>query len=380
MISNKEYQVFIKPVGANCNLRCSYCYYLDKKELYNSKLPIMSDEVLEKCIRNHFEAASSGVVSFSWHGGEPMLAGIDFYRKAVRIQKRLSNGTVTVLNGIQTNGTLLTEDWCRFLAEEKFYVGISIDGPEHLHNANRKNASGMPSFEAVMRGYKMLKENGITGEILCVVNSLNVNYPLEVYNFFRSLGATVLTLLPLVEKDSEKSGAVTSRSVPAEKWGVFLSAIFDEWTTNDIGSIKVQIFEEALRTAFNQDHTLCIFRRECGAVPVIEHTGDFYACDHYVNPEHNRGNILASSLEDLLESESQIAFGNQKSESLPLYCRSCEVLSMCNGECPRNRFINTPGGEPGLNYLCEGYRYFFNHCRPFIDAVRNVWIANNSRQ
>ncbi|HLN20073.1 MAG TPA: anaerobic sulfatase maturase [Bacteroidales bacterium] len=375
--SNNEFQVFIKPVGAICNLSCSYCYYLGKKELYEAKKTLMSDEVLEKCIRDHFEATSSPLVTFSWHGGEPLLAGIDFYRKAGSIQRKLAPRNVTILNGIQTNGTLLTEEWCRFLAEEKFFVGISIDGPEHLHNVNRVNIDGLPSFGNVIGGFRLLKRYGINTEILCVVNSMNVDYPLEVYNFFKSLDASMITFLPLVERVSD-NGSVSSCSVPAKKFGVFLSEIFDEWIRNDIGKIKVQVFEEALRTAFNQDHTLCIFKKDCGAVPVLEHNGDFYACDHFVNAEHYRGNIMETPLADLLSSKSQAAFGCNKSLSLPGYCRNCEVLSMCNGECPRNRFIMSPGGEYGLNYLCEGYKYFFNHCYPFVEAVRKVWLSNNS--
>lgn len=371
----REFQIFVKPVGAVCNLRCSYCYYLCKKELYSEKeSPRMSDDLLAKYIIQQIEATTDEVVMFSWHGGEPLLAGLDFYKKAVAIRKKHNPADKKIINGIQTNGTLLDENWCRFLSEENFLVGISIDGPEEFHNRHRYDSNGKGSFRRVMHGYELLRRYGVTTEILCVLNSQNVAHPLAVYDFFKGIGAEYLTFLPLVERNPESVSGVSIDSVPAEQFGIFLSEIFDQWVQKDIGRIKIQIFEEASRRAFNQDHTLCIFKVNCGGVPVIEHNGDFYSCDHYVDSDHLIGNINHSSLEEFLDSERQQTFGKSKSETLPRYCRECNVLDMCNGECPKNRFINTPDGEPGLNYLCSGYKLFFEHCQPFISSLRTLWL------
>ncbi len=367
---SREFQVFVKPVGAECNLRCRYCYYLEKMSLYpQADNPHMNVKILEEYVIQHFNASSEKLVFFSWHGGEPLLAGLDFYRNVLKFQKKHCPGGTTFINGIQTNGTLLNQEWCRFLSGEQFIVGISIDGPEELHDAGRRTVNDRPSFNRVMNGYHLLKKYGIIPEILCVVNSENVEYPLEVYRFFRQLGAKYMTFLPLVERQPE---GVSLRSVNPGMFGKFLSSIFDEWVENDIGEIKIQIFEEAARTAFNQDHTLCIFRENCGGVPVLEHNGDFYSCDHYVDRSHLIGNITDKSLSSLLDDEKQVAFGQAKSK-LPQFCLHCEVRSMCNGECPKNRFISTPDGEPGLNYLCEGYRNFFNHSRSFVEAIAEMW-------
>jgi uncharacterized protein len=272
------------------------------------------------------------------------------------------------LNGIQTNGTLLTQEWCEFLAENNFVVGISIDGPEEFHNAMRYG-----SYEKTLTGYRLLREFGINPEILCVVNSCNVGYPLVIYDFFKMLGAQYITFLPLVEKDTTEAGFVTKTSVPSLEFGLFLSAIFDEWVQHYIGVVKIQIFEEALRTAFNQEHSLCIFRERCGGIPVIEQNGDFYPCDHYVNKGRSLGNINENPFNYFLQHPKQKEFGNLKWDFLPQYCIRCEVRNMCNGECPKNRFITSSDGEQGLNYLCEGYKYFFNHCKPFVSAVSKVW-------
>jgi uncharacterized protein len=374
---NREFQVFVKPSGAACNLRCSYCYYLEKEPLRRKAgMSVMSDEVLEEYIRQHFEASGGSEVFFSWHGGEPTIAGLAFYRRAVVIQKRLTPEGCRILNGMQTNATLIDEEWGRFLREEGFYVGVSLDGPERFHNIHRQRPDGSGTFTDVMRGLSILREHDVPHEILCVVNSDNVHAPLEVYRFLRSLGVSYITFLPLVERENSATERVTGRSVRPADFGRFLSDIFDEWVENDIGKIKVQVFEEALRTAFGQDHTLCIFKPVCGAIPVVEMNGDFYSCDHFVDEEHLIGNIMNSSLESLLDNPRQRAFGEVKKSALPRYCVDCEVLEMCNGECPRNRFLRTPDGEPGLNYLCEGYRQFFNHCRPFVSEVARLWSSN----
>jgi uncharacterized protein len=371
---NREFQVFVKPVGARCNLRCSYCYYLGHSQPEGAlRGQRMNDEVLEAYIRQHIDAAGGSEVFFSWHGGEPTLAGIDFYRCAVELEKRYAPAGCRIVNGMQTNATLIDERWGRFLKEEDFYVGVSLDGPERFHDSNRFRADGSGTFSEVMRGLEILRVQGVPHEILCVVNSENVHAPLDVYRFFRNLGAQYITFLPLVERVSPGTSTVTERSVGALDFGMFLAAVFDEWVTEDIGNIKIQIFEEALRTAFRQEHTLCIFKKVCGAVPVVEVNGDFYSCDHFVDEDHCLGNIMDQSLAVLLDDPRQSAFGEAKMTSLPGYCLDCGVLDMCNGECPKNRFIITPDGESGLNYLCEGYRYFFNHCRPFINEVARLW-------
>ena len=377
-----DFQVFVKPVGARCNLQCRYCYYLDKGSVCGEDCTIiMDDETLENYIKHHYSASTSDTVLFTWHGGEPLLAGIDFYKRALTLQKKhLPYGKKT-LNGIQTNGTLITKEWCAFFIENGFTVGISLDGPESLHNTMRRFEHGAGSFEKTIRSHSLLREYGINPEILCVVNAHNVYYPLEVYGFFKMLGAQYLSFLPLVEKEdpgklgkqgksgNNRVGRVSHASVPAFEFGLFLVAIFDEWIKQDIGIVKIQVFEEALRTAFHQEHSLCIFREKCGGVPVIERNGNFYQCDHYVEKGKMVGNINEISLMSLLHHPAQKAFGAAKMSTLPKYCIRCEVKAMCNGECPKNRFITSPDGEPGLNYLCEGYQTFFNHCKPFIQMV-----------
>ena len=374
-----DFQIFVKPVGAVCNLGCTYCYYLGKKDLYASSGSLrMSDDILERYIKQHIEASSDDTIFFSWHGGEPLLAGIDFYKKAVSIQKKNLPSGRKVLNGIQTNGTLLDEEWCHFLKSENFIIGISIDGPPDLHNKHRITPAGDHTSERVLRGYELLKKFKITSEILCVVNSANSLHPLEVYNFFRQLGTEYLSFLPLVERDPSGEAGVSDSSVRPEDFGRFLSVIFDEWAGHDIGKIKVQIFEEALRPAFNQDHTLCIFKTDCGGVPVLEHNGDFFSCDHFVDHVHMIGNILQKPVSEMLDDPQQKRFGKAKSQTLPRYCLQCDVLSMCNGECPKNRFITTPDGQSGLNYLCSGYKLFFNHCKPFISVLREIGLQQKT--
>ena len=369
-----DFQVFVKPIGASCNLACNYCYYLNKSDLHDeSVIGRMSDKLLEIYIIQHIQASSEQSIFFSWHGGEPTLAGLDYFRRITELQKKHLPENLFALNGIQTNGTLLDEEWCQFLKKENFIVGISIDGPERFHSANRFRRDGKSCFNEVIRGFRLLKAYEIPCEILCVVNAQNVGFPIEVYHFFKSLNAEFLTFIPLVERLSLKSKQVSERTVPAKAFGEFLCAIFDEWKTEDIGSVKIQIFEEALRTAFGLDHSICIFKPVCGRVPVIESSGDFYSCDHFVDQENFMGNIQEKSLSELLESPNQKAFGRAKLNSLPEYCLKCEVLTMCNGACPKDRFIETPDGESGLNYLCEGYKLFFNHCKPFVEEVAALW-------
>ena len=376
--ASSEFQVFVKPIGSICNLGCRYCYYLEKEHLYPEGESFrMPDEVLEEYIVQHIDASPETVIRFSWHGGEPTVLGLDYFRKVVELQRRYLPPGRRIVNGIQTNGTLLDEDWCRFLAKEDFAVGLSLDGPQEMHDRYRVTKDGKPTHELTMRGYRFLQEHGVYTDILCVVNAHNVRYPFQVYRFFKQIDAQYISFLPMVEPQLEAEGGVDPISVPAEAWGTFLCTVFDEWRDQDIGRVKVQIFEEATRTAFKQEHSLCIFRPTCGDIPVVEHNGDFYSCDHYVDDEHLLGNITETHLVDLLESPAQRAFGEAKLEALPRYCLECGVRSMCNGECPKNRFITTPDGEPGLNYLCAGYRRFFTHCQPFVSEVAALWRRQN---
>lgn len=374
-----DFQVFVKPVGASCNLACSYCYYLSKSGLFtDSWLHRMAGDLLEMYIVQHIEASTEPTIFFSWHGGEPTLAGLDYFRRITDIQKQHLPPGRMALNGIQTNGTLLSEEWCEFLKKENFIVGISIDGPEIFHSVNRFGHDGKSSFDRVLRGFELLQSYQIPCEILCVVHAQNVGFPLEVYRFFKSMKARFITFLPLVEKQTSGKKMVSERTVPAKAFGEFLCAIFDQWKTSDIGTVKIQIFEEALRTAFETEHSLCIFKPACGRVPVIERNGDFYSCDHFVDPAHQVGNIRYSTLSEMLESPAQKAFGLAKLNTLPEFCLNCDMLNFCNGACPKDRFIETPEGEPGLNYLCEGYKLFFNHCKPFVEEVAEVWKDDQS--
>ena len=368
--ASREFQVFAKPIGARCNLGCHYCYYLGKEALHpKGATALMADDLLEEYIVQHIEASAGPVVSFSWHGGEPLLAGIDYFRKVVSLQRKHQPSGQQIRNAIQTNGTLLDEDWCRFLSAESFGIGLSLDGPRELHDQYRVTKGQGPTHEQVMSGLRLLQEYRIPFDILCVVHAQNVNHPLEVYRFFKKINAPYIGFLPLVEREPESDGGVSHRSVPAEAFGTFLSTIFDEWLSEDIGRVKVQIFEEAAATALGQEHALCIFRQTCGEIPVVEQNGDFYSCDHFVDDAHRVGNITETHLVELLESPAQRAFGEAKRTRLPGCCLRCEVLAMCNGACPKDRFLLSPEGEEGLNYLCAGYKRFFLHCRPFLEGL-----------
>jgi len=372
-IASRPFQVLVKPIGSVCNLACSYCYYLKTADLYpNSESFRMPDDILEEYIHQHIKAYPDPVIRFSWHGGEPTILGLHYFRKIVEIQKRYKPPGKRIVNGIQTNGTLLTEELCRFLAEEGFSVGLSMDGIREMHDKYRITRGGGPTHEHVMQGYSLLRQHKIIPDILCVVNAHNVRHPIEVYRFFKEMGVQYIGFLPLVVRQPGSMKGVSRDSVPAEAFGEFLCAIFDEWRNLDIGRIKVQVFEEAAKTALGEEHEVCIFRKTCGDVPVIEYNGDFFSCDHFMDTEHLLGNIMNRPLIDLLESPEQIAFGQNKYDGLPRYCQECEVLSLCNGECPKNRFILAPDGEEGLNYLCSGYELFFRHCRPFLDELANL--------
>jgi len=379
--ASREFQVFVKPIGAICNLDCHYCYYLKKEHLYPKEESFrMPDDVLEEYIVQHIEASPETVIRFSWHGGEPTLLGLDYFRKIVAIQRKHTFSNQYIANGIQTNGTLLDEDWCQFFSTEGFAVGLSLDGPKEIHDQYRVTKDQKPTHNEVMHGFNLLQKHQVYTDILCVVNAYNVQYPLQVYRFFKQINAQYVNFLPMVELKPETKGVVSQISVPSEAWGTFLCTIFDEWRDHDIGKIKVQIFEEATRTAFNQEHSLCIFRSTCGDIPVVEHNGDFYSCDHFVDVEHCLGNIKETHLVKLLESPTQKAFGKAKLETLPRHCLDCRIRSMCNGGCPKNRFLETPDGESGLNYLCAGYKRFFTHCKPFVSKVAALWRQQNIKQ
>ena len=371
--ASREFQVFAKPGGALCNLDCHYCYYLKKEDPYSKTEPLrMPDSILEAYIVQHIAASSGPVISFSWHGGEPLILGLDYFRKIVALQRKHQPRNQRIANGIQTNGTLLDEDWCRFLATEGFAVGLSLDGPQEMHDRYRVTKGQDPTHKEVMRGYRLLRRHGIPCDILCVVHAENAEQPTQVYRFFKEINAPYLGFLPLVEPKSDGDG-VSERTVPAEALGNFLCTIFDEWKTRDIELVKVQIFEEAARTAFGQEHALCIFRKTCGDVLVVERNGDLFSCDHFVRTEYRLGNIQQTPLVDLLESPAQRAFGQAKWDTLPRYCRACEVLDMCHGGCPKDRIRQTPDGEAGLNYLCAGYKRFFTHSRPFVTELAALW-------
>jgi uncharacterized protein len=365
--ASREFQIFAKPAGAVCNLDCHYCYYLKKRDLYPPASGCrMSDDVLENYIRQHFAASPAPTVSFSWHGGEPIVLGLDYFRQIVALQRRHCPPGRSVFNGVQTNGILLDEDWCRFFALEGFSVGLSLDGPADLHDCYRLTRGHEPSHARAMRGYELLRRYAVATDILCVVHDQNVRRPLDVYRFFKEIGVRFLGFLPVVEPLPEAPGGIGPHTAPAEVFGEFLCAVFDEWRPGDAGRIAVQIFEEASRPLRGMDHSLCIFRETCGDIPVVEHTGDFYSCDHFVDPQHRLGNIRETALVDLLESPAQLAFGQAKRDSLPRYCRECPVRAMCNGGCPKDRFVLTPDGEPGLNYLCPAFRRFFAYSRRYL--------------
>jgi uncharacterized protein len=340
----------------------------------------MSESLLEEYIVQHIDGSSGSAIDFSWHGGEPTILGLDYFRKIVEMQRKHQSLHQRITNGIQTNGTFLDEDWCHFLAAEGFRVGLSLDGPQEMHDRYRVTKGQHPTHKQAMHGYELLRQHHIPCDILCVVHAQNVQYPIQVYRFFKKIKARSLEFLPLVEPQPDPEGGVSHRSVPAEALGNFLCTIFDEWIRQDIERIKVQIFEEAARTAFGQEHSLCIFRKTCGDVPVVEHNGDFFSCDHFVNTEHRLGNIKEAPLVDFLESPAQKAFGQAKWDTLPRYCQSCEVLNMCHGGCPKDRIVRAPDGEAGLNYLCAGYKRFFTHCQPFVANLSALWRSRSFGQ
>ena len=355
------FHLMAKPGGSRCNLACHYCFYLRKGDLYPGSRFRMSDEVLKEYIRQTIESHCIPEVTFAWQGGEPTLMGRGFFEKAMGLQKYYCRPGMVIHNTIQTNGILLDDGWCEFFRKNRFLVGISIDGPRELHDACRTDAAGKGTFDRVMKGLALLKKHKVDFNILCTVNAVNGDHPLEVYRFFRDeVKAQFIQFIPVVERDRQ-SGTVTPLSVGPEQYGKFLIGVFDEWVKHDVGTTYIQHFDTALANWYGEPHGICVFSPTCGSAMVIEHNGDIYSCDHFVDRDHLLGNIQDSPLIELVNSGRQRQFGLDKREKLPEYCRSCQFLFACRGGCPKNRFARTPDGEPGLNYLCEGYRMFFAH-------------------
>lgn len=389
-----------KPGGAVCNLNCTYCYYLEKQGLYaGTPLPRMSDETLEIFIRRYIEEQDAPVIQFVWQGGEPTLLGLDFFKKALAIQKKYLAGTTKIAeNALQTNGTLLNDEWCEFLAKNNFLVGLSIDGPEDCHDANRRSRGGAPTWQKVAAAVRLLDKHGVSFNTLTVVGEHNVHRPLEVYEFLRNIGSRFIQFIPLVEREAAPEDApmrfapppdlaagtsgrqtVTPWSVKPDDYGKFLCEIYDLWVKRDVGETFVQIFDAALCSWCGVPAGLCVFNETCGQALALEHNGDVYACDHFVYPKFKLGNLLAGdSLGDLAGTEKMKKFGELKKSALPRVCRKCNVRFACNGECPKHRFMTSDDGEPGLNYLCRAYKLFFNHAAPTMKQMKELVLANRA--
>ncbi|HEY2368490.1 MAG TPA: anaerobic sulfatase maturase [Polyangiaceae bacterium] len=375
-----QFHLLAKPAGAACNLGCQYCFFLSKENLYESgESHMMSDATLDAYLRQLFEASDGPQVEVAWHGGEPTLRGLDFFRRAVELAERYRRPHQSVHHTLQTNGTLIDEEWAEFLARHRFLVGLSIDGPRDVHDAYRVDKKGAGSFDDVMRGWRVMREHKVDVNVLCTVHAANQDRPLDVYRFFRDdMHAEYIQVIPIVERATpetlplaklgwkdrplykQEGSLVTDRTVNAEKFGAFLIAIFDEWVKRDVGKVYVTTFDVALGSWLGQ-HNACIVSPTCGAALALEHNGDVYSCDHFVEPDHRVGNVKDTPLAQLVASEKQRRFGESKYTTLPKQCKECPVLFACYGECPRNRFIRTADGEPGLNYLCAGYKAFFEH-------------------
>lgn len=383
------YHVMAKPIGPICNINCSYCFYLEKENLYPNSLPgtanwKMSDEVLETYIQQKLQATNTPVESFAWQGGEPTLLGVDYFRRVVELQKKYANGT-KIENAFQTNGILIDEQWCEFFAENDFLIGLSIDGPQEIHDKYRVDKGGKPTFDKVVRAVELFKKFRVEFNTLTTVHRFNSYYPMEVYNFLKSVGSGFMQFIPIVERISKQKPSdglslvlpnkpnadVSDWSVEPDQFGEFLVQIFDEWVRKDVGRYYIQLFDVSLEVWYGMKASLCVFDETCGRALAIEHNGDLYSCDHYVYPENKLGNIMESPMASMVQSDQQKKFGDDKRDKLPEYCQSCEVKFICNGECPKNRFMQTPDGEEGLNYLCAGYKRFFNHIDPYMNFMAN---------
>jgi uncharacterized protein len=364
------FHLLSKPTGAICNLDCAYCFFLDKEVFYPGSKFRMSDDVLEQYIRQLIESHQTEAVNIAWQGGEPTLMGLDFYRRVMTLVEKYRRPGMRFLHTLQTNGTLLNDEWAAFFKEHNFLMGISLDGPRELHDVYRVDKGGQPTFDRVMRGLRLLQKYGVEYNILTTVNRVNADYPLEVYRFLRDEVKTDwMQFIPVVERINEdgltlyqQGATVSDRSVQPDQFGRFLITIYDEWVRHDVGKIFVQTFEAALRNWLGMESSgMCVFNATCGTGLAIEHNGDLYSCDHFVEPNYLLGNIQKDHLIELVAAPQQVKFGQDKRDTLPRYCRECDVRFACHGECPKNRFIETPDGEPGLNYLCAGFKLFFQH-------------------
>jgi len=383
--------VMLKPVGSVCNLSCDYCYYLEKSKLYQeSKNYVMSEELLEKFIEEYIQSQTMPQMLFTWHGGEPLMRPISFYKKAIELQKRYGQGR-SIDNCIQTNGTLLTDEWCKFFKENNFLVGVSIDGPQEFHDEYRKNKQSQPSFVKVMKGIELLKKHGVEYNAMAVVNDFNADYPLDFYHFFKEIDCHYIQFTPIVERLSnrvdglslsspvqQEKADLAEFSISPEQWGNFLCAIFDEWVREDVGNYYIQLFDSTLANWIGEQPGVCTMAKNCGHAGVMEYNGDVYSCDHFVFPEYKLGNLYTNTLVEMMYSDKQTQFGEAKSKTLPSQCKECEFLFACNGECPKNRFAFTSTGEPGLNYLCKGYHKFFKHVAPYMDFMKKELMNERS--
>lgn len=385
----KPIYVMLKPVGSVCNLACDYCYYLEKGKLYPEvKNHIMTEQLLDKFIREYLECQTMPQVLFTWHGGETLMRPISFYKKALELQKKYGRGR-QIDNCIQTNGTLLNDEWCSFFKENNFLVGVSIDGPQEFHDEYRRNRQGLPSFFKVMKGIELLRKHGVEYNAMAVVNDYNVDYPLEFYNFFKQIDCHYIQFAPIVERmalhtdgthlttpeEQDTAIQLAPFTVDPDKWGHFLCSVFDEWLKEDVGNYFIQLFDATLANWVGEQPGVCTLAKTCGHAGVMEFNGDLFSCDHYVFPEYKLGNIYTQSLTEMMYSQRQLSFGENKQALLPAQCKQCEFLFACNGECPKNRFLHTRDGEPGLNYLCKGYKRFFAHAAPYMDFMKKELMA-----
>jgi uncharacterized protein len=362
----RAFHVLLKPRGAICNLDCKYCFFLSKERLFPGSQFRMSDAMLDDYTRQHMAAHDVPEVTFAWQGGEPTLMGLDFFKRAVELQQKYRKPGTRILNTIQTNATTLNDDWCRFFHEQQFLLGVSLDGPRALHDAYRVDKGGSPTFDRVMTGIALVKKHHVDFNILTTVNAANADHGLDVYRFLRDeVGAAFVQFIPIVERDNatgfQEGEHVTERSVTGRQYGRFLIEVFDEWVRRDVGKVFVQLFDIALGVWLGEPSALCVFAETCGGALALEHNGDLFSCDHFVEPRHRLGNVTEKPLADLVGSPQQRQFGLNKRDTLPRYCRECEVRFICNGGCPKDRILTTPDGEPGLNYLCEGFKAFFTH-------------------
>ena len=378
----KPLYVMLKPVGSACNLACQYCYYLEKELLYpNNKRSWMSEETLETFIQQYFLAQTQPYVSFTWHGGEPLLRPISFYKKALKLQQKYGKGFY-IENSLQTNGTLLTDEWCRFFKENNFLIGLSIDGPATVHDAYRQTLSGKGSFQKVLNGIRLLNKYGVEWNAMAVVNAQNVKDAATFYNFFKSINCHFIQFTPIVERlvphadgrclasVNEQTQTMSPLSVTPEEWGAFLCDLFDLWIKEDVGTYYIQMFDATLANWVGQTPGLCTLSKSCGHASVMEHNGDVFACDHFVFPEYKRGNIHTQTITEMMYSPEQLQFGKNKWQSLPRQCKECSFLFACYGECPKNRFAIDAYGNKGLNYLCKGYKRFFTHVAPYMQFMK----------